>query len=153
VLSRAYCRNLKTKEGEPFGLIRLEAEQRFDPKEALVSRVHQAEFVASVWRSRYGEISGTVRRLAREVQAMEIHERVKAGEVTYQQGERLSMFLDLERLGIAQSYYPLSVYRQRRREAAKLGYACNEMRCQPLEADLDDLLHAYRGAVDSGVLE
>jgi hypothetical protein len=32
VYARAYCRNLKTKQGDPFGLIRLEAEQRFDPK-------------------------------------------------------------------------------------------------------------------------
>jgi hypothetical protein len=32
VKARAYCRNLKMKTGEPFGLIRLEAEQRFEPK-------------------------------------------------------------------------------------------------------------------------
>jgi hypothetical protein len=35
VLARAYCRNLKLKKGEPFGLIRLEAEQRFRSERAV----------------------------------------------------------------------------------------------------------------------
>jgi hypothetical protein len=31
VYARAYCRNLKTKTGEPYGRIRLEVEERFEP--------------------------------------------------------------------------------------------------------------------------
>jgi hypothetical protein len=103
-----------------------------------------------VWKSRYGGIDGVVRRLAREVQAVEIHERVSKGELTYAQGERLAMFLDLERLGLAQSYYPGSVNRQRRREAMKLGYASNDGTGAGMEVDLGDLLRAYRTAVDGG---
>jgi hypothetical protein len=66
VLARAYCRNLKTKQGEPFGLIRLEAEQRFDPREAPLERFQDREFIASIWMKRYGNPAGRVRRLARE---------------------------------------------------------------------------------------
>jgi hypothetical protein len=148
VLARSYCRNLKTKEGEPFGLIRLEAEQRFGPKETPVERVESPEFVASLWKARYGGLSGQVRRLEREVQALEIHELVKQGELTYQQGERMSTFLDLERLGVGQSYYPASVYRQRRREAVKLGLAANDGTVEPLDVNLASLLRAYTEAVE-----
>ena len=148
VLARAYCRNLKLKEGEPFALIRLEAEQRFSPKELSVEAAHNGTFFAEVWKARYGAIDGVVRRLAREVQAVKIHEQVSKGELTYAQGERLAMFLDLERLGLAQSYYPASVYRQRRREAVKLGYAANDGAGEGLDVDLGELLRAYRTAVD-----
>ena len=79
-----------------------------------------------------------------------MHERVSRGELTYQQGERLSMFLDLERLGLAGSYYPPNVYRQRRREAVKLGYAANDAVVSPLEVEVGDLLAAFVQKVESG---
>jgi hypothetical protein len=148
VLARAYCRNLKLKKDEPFGLIRLEAEQRFDPKQTFVEAVRDVAFFAKVWKSRYGGLAGIVRRLAREVQAVAIHDRVAKGELTYQQGERLAMFLDMERLGLAQSYYPRNAYRDRRREAVRLGYAANDGAVEAIEVDLDELLAVYRSAVD-----
>jgi len=149
VLARSYCRNLKTKQGEPFGLIRLEAEHRFDPREAPLERVQDVAFVASIWKKRYGSLAGQVRRLAREVQTLEIHERVQRDELTYAQGERLAMFLDLERLGLAQSYYPESVFRQRKREAARLGYAANDGGSEPVDVDLEALLRPYAQAVEA----
>jgi hypothetical protein len=103
-----------------------------------------------IWKQRYGGLAGKVVRLAREVQVVEIHERVSQGELTYQQGERLSMFLDLERLGLAASYYPTSVYRQRRREAVKLGYAANDGVASPLEVEVGDLLAVYVEKVERG---
>lgn len=148
VQARAYCRNLKTKEGEPFGLIRLEAEHRFDPKSVMLELVQEPSFMAKIWMSRYGGLAGKVTRLAREVQAVEIHERVKRGELSYQQGEKLAMFLDLERLGLAQSYYPPSAYRERRRQAVKLGYAPNDGEVEPLEVDLEQMLCSYKAVVD-----
>ena len=39
IKARAYCRNLKTRKGQPFGLIRLEAEQRYEPREMALDRV------------------------------------------------------------------------------------------------------------------
>lgn len=69
------------------------------------------------------------------------------GELTYAQGERLSMFLDLERLGLATSYYPKSVGATRRREAAKLGYAANETSL-PVDVDLSALLQPYGDVVE-----
>jgi hypothetical protein len=147
VLARAYCRNLKTKQGEPFGLIRLEAAQRFDPKETQLEVVQDPQFVASIWKARYGNLAGQIRRLGREVQALAIHEDVKRGDVSYAQGERIGMFLDLERLGLSESYYPVSVYRQRRREAVKLGFASNDGTASPLDVNLAELLKPYADAV------
>jgi hypothetical protein len=138
------------REGEPFGLIRLEAEQRFDPKGVLLEQVQDPAFAAIIWKQRYGGLAGKVVRLAREVQVVEIHERVSRGDLTYQQRERLSMFLDLERLGLAASYYPPNVYRQRRREAVKLGYAASDGSAAPLDVEIGDLLAAYVEKVESG---
>jgi hypothetical protein len=82
------------------------------------------------------------------VQAVRFHELVTLGELKPQQGERLSMFLDLERVGLAESYYGSSVYKQRRREATKLGYASNDGAVAPLEVELSELLAAYVEKVD-----
>jgi hypothetical protein len=147
VLARAYCRNLKLKEGIPYGRIRLEAEERFKPKELTVELAAWPSFPARVWRSRYGNLSGQVVRLAREVQTVEIARRVAAGELTYSQGERLSTFLDLVRLGLARSYYPKAAHADRRRLAADLGFSLNEAATQGMEVDLGELLSPYAAAV------
>jgi hypothetical protein len=81
---------------------------------------------------------------------VEIAERVHAGELTYAQGERLSMFLDLERLGLAQRYYPRSVYTARKREARKLGYAMSDEGAESLTVKLAELLRPYLEAVRAG---
>jgi hypothetical protein len=143
VKGRAYCRNLRLKTGEPFGLIRLEAEERFAPRACLVEALDDPGFAARIWMSRYGKLTGTVTRLAREMQTMEIAERVERGELNYKQGERLAMFLELERLGKAQGYYPKSIYAARRREARRLGYAAADTGAAPLDVDLSDLLAPY----------
>ena len=150
VLARAYCRNLKTKEGEPFGRIRLEAEHRFDPKVIKLEAASSPAFAGFVWRTRYGNLASKVTRLAREGQAVEIATRVKLGELSYSQGERLAMFLDLERMGLARSYYPKSAYADRRRLAMRLGYGTNDSGRQPLEVELSELLAPYIAAVEAG---
>jgi hypothetical protein len=101
--------------------------------------VSDPEFPAEVWRGRYAAVSSTITRLAREVQTVEIADRVQTGELTYAQGERVSMFLDLERLGLAQRYYPKSVYTARKREARKLGYVACENGAEPLIVKLAEL--------------
>jgi hypothetical protein len=148
VYARAYCRNLKTKSGEPYGRIRLEAEQRFDPKQCPLENVEQPAFIAKIWKGRYANLASKVTRLAREVQAMELAERMRRGELTHGEAERLHLFLDLERLGIARQSYRKSVYAVRRREAAKLGYSVSESRSGGLDLELADLLAAYVRAVD-----
>jgi hypothetical protein len=147
VKARAYCRNLKLKRGEPFGLIRLEAEERFAPRMCPVEQLEDPSFAAKIWGSRFGNLGGTVMRLRREVQTVEIAARVGRGELDYKQGERLSMFLDLERLGLAKSYYPKSVYAARRREAKKLGYSIVDTGSEPLEVELGELLQPYADAI------
>jgi hypothetical protein len=148
VYARAYCRNLKTKTGEPFGLIRLEAEQRFDPKECPLEYVQRPEFAGMIWKARYANLASTVTRLAREVQAVEIGERMRLGGLTHGQAERLHLFLDLERLGLASQSYPKSIYAARRREATKLGYSANESGREPIAVALADLIANYVRTVD-----
>jgi hypothetical protein len=138
VYARAYCR------------IRLEAQAGFDPGACPFGKAAQPPFAAEIWKSRYGNLASRVTRLSREVQTVEIAERVKRGELTYAQGERLAMYLDLERLGLARSFYPKTVYAARRREAARLGYGANEAGTSPLEVELADLLEPYVQAVEAG---
>jgi hypothetical protein len=146
VKARAYCRNLKTRQGAPFGRIRLEAQARYGPLDVMLDDVQDPSFCASVWHSRYGGLEGTVTRLARELQATELAGRVGRGEMTYAQGERMSTFLDLERLGLAEMYYPRSVHMARKREARTLGLASNEMGLRGMEVDVEYLLAPYRKA-------
>jgi hypothetical protein len=147
--ARAYCRNLKTREGEPFGRIRLEAQARFDPFDAKLDAAVMPSFCAGVWRSRYGQLEGSVTRLPRETQPTDIARMVGRGEPTYAQGERMSMLLDLERRGLASSYYPRSVLASRTREARSLGLSANDARAQELCVDVGLLLASYRKAVDA----
>jgi hypothetical protein len=147
VLARSYCRNLKLKEGVPYGRIRLEAEERFRPKEVPVELAAWPSFPARIWRSRYGNLAGRVIRLPREVRTLEIARRVAAGELTYSQGERLSTFLELVHLGVARRYYPKAAYADRRRLAADLGYSVNETSAEALDVDLAELLKPYAAAV------
>jgi hypothetical protein len=149
VHARAYCRNLRTKSGEAYGRIRLEAEQRFDPKQCPLECVEQPAFVAALWKGRYAKLASRVTRLAREVQAMELAERMRRAELTHSQVERLHLFLDLERLGLAQDRYPKSVYAARRREASKLGYTVSDYGADGLDVELADLMAAYVRAVDA----
>jgi hypothetical protein len=148
IYARAYCRNLKTKTGEAYGRIRLEAEQRFEPKACPLELAQDPAFTAMVWKGRYGKLAVRVTRLARETQAVEIVERVKRGDLTYAKGARLAMFLDLERLGQAQGYYPKSVYSARKREATELGYSTNDSGAAPLDVEIAQLLTPYVHAVE-----
>ena len=143
VLARAYCRNLKTRRGEPFGRIRLEAEQRFKPRELMLERATRADYLAGLWRSRFCGLSSRVTRYPREGQSAELGRRMRDGELRYGAAERMSLFLDLETLGMAAECYPPSVYKLRRREAVKLGYGANESGRDGIEVELDELLDPF----------
>jgi hypothetical protein len=153
VKARAYCRNLKTRTGEAFGLIRLEAEQRYEPTEVELDEVIRSPFPSLMWLSRYGSLGGEITRLGREVQTAVLAERVSAGGLTYAQGERLGTYLELERLGLLESYYPPSVLGSRRREARAKGLAANENGSEPLSVDVGDLIGPYRHALEAELEE
>jgi len=144
--ARAYCRNLKTRQGVPFGRIRLEAQGRYGPLDAMLEEAVRPSFGAGLWTSRYGVLAGSVRRLARELQTEKLAAQVSGGGLSYAQGERMSTFLDLERLGLATSYYPKSVLAARRREAKSLGFASNDNGMADLDVELEHLLLPYREA-------
>lgn len=148
VKARAYCRNLKLKQGKPFGLIRLEAQERYEPAACPLERVDVFHLTA-VWNSRYGNLTGKVQRLGREVQTVEIARSAAASELTSAQGERVSLFLDLERLGLAASYYSAAMLADRRRLARKLGYAANHPTAEPLTVELGALLAPYSAALQA----
>ena len=86
--------------------------------------------------------------LGRESQTVALADRVAAGELTYAQGERLGMYLDLERLGAVASYYPSSVLASRRREARAHGLAANDTGAEPLTVDIGELLAPYQAAIE-----
>jgi hypothetical protein len=146
VKGRAYCRNLKTKQGEPFGLIRLEAEQRFGPREMPLEYVQNPSFARLLWEGRFGSLAGRITRLLRETQVSKLVEWVASGRVSHAQAERVSMFLDVERLGLARRFYPKSVHAARRREVARIGLASNEHGRQDAEYDLSRMISPYRRA-------
>ena len=151
VRARAYCRNLKMREGEPYGLIRLEAEERYAPKDLMLEAASAPAFLGWLWESRFGGLASEVVRLGREVQAIEIGARMREGELRYAEAERLHLFLELERLGIASGCYPKSIYAARRREARKLGFAANDYGSDPVVVELVDLLRPYANAVQVGL--
>ena len=66
--------------------------------------------------------------------------------LSYAQGERVSMFLDLERLGLGRRFYPKTVLAARRREATRIGLASNEDGRPEEEYDLAGMLRPYRAA-------
>jgi hypothetical protein len=88
-----------------------------------------------------------VRRLSREVQAAELASRVAAGELSASEGERVSMLLDLERLGLARSYYAPGMYAARRRLATRLGFSANQSGTDAVTVDLKALLAPYTETV------
>jgi len=151
VVARSYCRNLKLRMGEPFGLIRLEAADRFKPRELMLEAAGHPNFAAQLWESRFVGLASRVRRLGRERQAEELSARMVSGELRHGEAERLHLFLDLERLGLAEGSYRKPVYAQRRREAARLGYGSNDPCREPVEVELAELLAPYVGAVREGV--
>jgi hypothetical protein len=110
--------------------------------------VVSTELVA-VWNSRFGRLAGEVQRLGREAQTVEIAKGVATGRLTPAEGERLSMLLDLERLGLASSYYSAQMHADRRRLARKFGFAPNAPGADSVRVDLDALLAPYSAAVAS----
>jgi hypothetical protein len=152
VLARAYCRNLKTRSGAPFGRIRLEAVQRFKPREWWVDFCFSGRVAAAlIWEGRYGgeQVDGRVTRLSREVQVLTLTQRVRLGEMTAAQFERMSGFLDAERLGVAREIYSDRLYSERRREARQLGLSVNDVGHDPVDLDLGELLRPARGVWDA----
>jgi hypothetical protein len=147
VLARAYCRNLKTKRGTPFGKIRLEAVQRFKPREWWADYCFIGNAAAAmIWKGRYGneQVDGRVTRLSREEQVLTLTQRVRLGEMTAAQFERMSGFLDAERLGVAREIYSDRLYSERRREARELGLSVNDVGQEPVDLDLGELLQPAR---------
>ena len=73
-LARVYDRNLLTGKGEPYGLIRLEAQWMFDYGKAPFAAVATPRVLAALWLERFGyaAVSSNVRRLGREVQVTEL---------------------------------------------------------------------------------
>jgi hypothetical protein len=148
VLARSYCRNLRLKKGRPFGLIRLEAQQRWGPRETMLAAAASPPFIGRVWRSRFAELTSQVTRVPDDVQASRLGELMRRGELRHGAAERMNLFLSLERLGRAVECYPPKVYAARRREAVQLGLAASDEGQPALDICLGELLRPYVEAVD-----
>jgi hypothetical protein len=84
--------------------------------------------------------------LSAEEALLSLRERVALGEIGYAQAERMHTFLQAERMGVAEGFYPPGVLASRRREARKLGLAVNDPGLEPLDIGLAELLQPYRDA-------
>jgi hypothetical protein len=147
ILARAYCRNLKTGDGLPFGKIRLEAVNRFDPGEWPTRYCENGNVAAAMlWESRYGntQVDGRISRIRREDQMVTLTQKARLGEMSVGEFERMNSFLDAERLGIAREVYGDRLYAERRREARKLGLSVNDAGEEPVDLDIGELLQPAR---------
>lgn len=121
--------------------------QRFKPREWWADFCFQGNVAAAmIWEARYGEeqVDGRVTRLSREEQVLTLTQRVRLGEMTAAQFERMSGFLDAERLGVAREIYSDRLYSERRREARALGLSVNDVGQEPVDLDLGELLRPAR---------
>jgi hypothetical protein len=148
IVARVYCRNEKLRNGrQRWGKLRFEAERRFQwadsrPLAELANPAACETFWSSVFGA--GAASGRVTRLAKEVEAMRLIERVQLGEIGYAQYERMTAFLTAERLGLADKVYSSGTRRSRQREARELGLAPADAESLELDESLDDLLAVPR---------
>jgi hypothetical protein len=99
------------------------------------------------WGSVFGhaEAAGNVVRIQREV-ADDDAERVQRAESKTAQFERMTAFLNVERLGLADVVYSQALLRTRSREARELGLATVDAEMQELELSLEEVLAVPRSA-------
>ncbi len=149
-VARVYCRNTKLKNDRArWGKLRFEVEHRRTWAHRWpVLRLGEQVFAQVVWEYVFGagEASGQVTRIEREVQTVTLIERVKLGELTYSQFERMTAFLDAERLGLVDSVYTADQGRARRREARQLGLTSADTEYPEFDVALDELLELPRSA-------
>ena len=72
-----------------------------------------------------------------------IVQSVKAGELTPAQGERLRLFLELERTGEAESFYGPKQYSDRRRDARKHGLRVEDAGREEVDFDIGAIIRWY----------
>jgi len=147
-LARAYCRNLKRRQGAPFGRIRLEATHSWKANEWPLTLLQELGCARLLWESRYGSLSQRVTRLSREDGLLKLTERVARGEISCSQAERMHAYIDAERLGVAATLYSQGALRARRREARQLGIASNDSGLDAVELELHELLAPFAQSFD-----
>jgi len=145
VVACSYCRNLKTGEGEPFGLIRLEARERYVAQAKPLSEVVVPGYARTLWESRYCNLMGRVKRIPREVQVVNLYEMLESGDITFSQMSQIHTFLDLERLGLAKTAVNERMYYRLKRMCRDHGIAANANE-QELDICLSEMVKSYREA-------
>jgi len=152
-LARTYDRNLLTGEGEPYGLIRLEAQWKFRYGQLPIAALTPGA-LANLWLMRFGkdEVNATVERLPREQQAIALGQRVSAGEMKAGQAARMHLLVDLDRLGVARTALGDRIYSAWRREARLLGLAKSDVGDVPLDVELAALIGPAREVWDGYLL-
>lgn len=149
IVASVYCRATKMKTGERWSRLRFEVRKHDRwPTARPVSALENVAYASMIWGTVFGlgRPSGTVTRLAREVQTVKLIDRVQLGEISYAQFERMTAFLDAERLGMVDRVYTPEQARSRRREAKALGLSASDAEYVEFDAALDDLLAVPRSA-------
>lgn len=153
LVARSYCRgSLHPELCEPYEVIRLERERHFTGRDRPNLEALTPGYLESIWLEVYGGV-GNGERLATvpmEELTMTLLERVKAGEMGVAQAERVRFFLELDRLGVARSYYSDSQYRARKAEARELGITTEDALVTALDVELGELLRVAASGLEPG---
>ena len=140
----AYCRgSLHRNLAKPYEWIRLEAKKYYRPfGEAPSIDQVDADFCGKQWEAIFmkAQSPSSLQSVPGEALTMTILERVKAGELGSAAGERLRMYLELERLGVADEYYTAAQLRERRKEARKYGLTLDDAVVQSIDFALGEIL-------------
>ena len=111
-----------------------------------MTRTEQPAFVAAIWKGRFANLASRVTRLSREVQVIELAERMR--RASFLTGRPSAFTYSSKGLGLGRECYRDSVYAARRREARKLGYSASDTGSDGIDVELADLPAAYVSAVD-----
>jgi hypothetical protein len=149
-VARVYCRNTKLRNGGArWGKLRYEVEHVRQWKDAWdAALLGEAVLPELIWMDVFGldRPSGRVTRIEREKQTMTLIDRVMLGQMTYAQFERMTAFLDAERLGMVDRVYSVDQARARRREARTLGLSASDNDYPEFDQELDEILAPARAA-------
>lgn len=150
VVARVYCRNTKERNDEPrFGRLRFEVQQRADWAHSFpVGALEVPVMAEAIWGAVFGSgrASGKVTRYRSEELAMNLIDRVRVGQLSYAQYERMNAYLMAERLGVVDQAYTPELARTRKREAKELGLSAADIETPELDESLDELLAPARSA-------
>lgn len=143
VLGRAYDKGLESGTAERGELVRLEDQRRWQSSARPQRDRFHAGFVRDRFESRFKALYRSakgVKVAALPVLARTLADRVRAGDLTHREMERLGGFILAELGGGARASYPARTYKRRKAELRDHGLVVADAFFAPVEVELDAVL-------------